>query len=142
MRHRLTGRGAVLAVSFLLFGVAVAVPLRDLVEQRAEIAVAQEANERRRAAVSALTESVQRWQDPAYVAAQARLRLHYVLPGETAVIVIDDTGKADEPAVTDSPDAMGDPFPLTTGLAVVNGDSWYERMWLSFDAVGGVGGAQ
>jgi len=138
MRHRLTGRGAVLAVSFLLFGVAVAVPLRDLVEQRAEIAVAQEANERRSAAVRGLAESVQRWQDPAYVAAQARLRLHYVMPGETAVIVIDDTAEAaGAPAIASAPDTVGDPFPLTTGMAVVRGDSWYERMWLSFDAAGG-----
>ena len=36
-----------------------------------------------------------KWKDPVYVRAQARDRLFYVYPGETAYVVIDDRGPAE-----------------------------------------------
>jgi len=144
-RHRLTGRGALLAVAFLLFGVAVAVPLRQLVEQRAEIAEARQANERTRAAVLALEQTAKRWQDPAYIAAQARARLHLVMPGETAFIVLaeeppGDAGSgagaaADPGAGAGAADA--DPFRLPAAARPAGRDTWYERVWESFAVAGG-----
>lgn len=151
-RHRLTGRGALLAVAFLLFGVAVAVPLRQLVEQRAEIAEARQANERTRAAVLALEQTAKRWQDPAYIAAQARARLHLVMPGETAFIVLADEPPADagSGAATDPGAGAGaaadpgagagadaDPFRLPAAARPAGRDTWYERVWESFAVAGG-----
>ncbi|MDD9205163.1 septum formation initiator family protein, partial [Georgenia sp. 10Sc9-8] len=54
----------------------------DLRTLNAEVAAAQERT-------AQLEEELERWQDPAYVQAQARDRLGYVVPGETPYVVID-----------------------------------------------------
>ncbi|MEU3279652.1 FtsB family cell division protein [Streptomyces antibioticus] len=88
-RSRLTGRAALLALVLCTLIVALAYPMRQYVSQRAEIADLE--RERRQAAerVEELRDLKARWQDDAYAEQQIRLRLHYVLPGETGYVVID-----------------------------------------------------
>lgn len=65
-----------------------AYPLREYAVQRGEIDALREQSAAAKRQVAELTEQHRRWQDPAYVRAQARQRLHYVLPGETPYVVI------------------------------------------------------
>ncbi|HEY8980683.1 MAG TPA: septum formation initiator family protein [Streptomyces sp.] len=105
-RSRLTGRAALLALVLCTLVVALAYPMRQYVSQRAEIADLQREQERAREKVEQLRDLKARWQDDAYAEQQIRLRLHYVMPGETGFVVVDpdaakqaraDAGAADRP---------------------------------------------
>lgn len=58
---------------------------RDAARARAEIAASQ-------ARIDVLNDELERWEDPAYVTAQARQRLGWVMPGETGYVVIGPDG--------------------------------------------------
>ncbi|MBD0420624.1 septum formation initiator family protein [Streptomyces sp. TRM S81-3] len=105
-RSRLTGRAALLAMVICTLVVALAYPIRQYVAQRAEIADLQRQRQETEERVEQLRDLKARWQDDAYAEQQIRLRLHYVMPGETGYIVIDpdaaeqsrtDLGSADRP---------------------------------------------
>ena len=105
-RSRLTGRAALLALVLCTLIVALAYPMRQYVSQRAEIADLEREKQQARERVEQLRDLKARWQDDAYAEQQIRLRLHYVLPGETGYIVVDpdavrqaraDLGTADRP---------------------------------------------
>jgi len=87
-RTGLTTRAAVLGLVFCALVVSAALPLREYLSQRSDIRQLeqQQADARRR--VTALEEQKTRLQDPAYISALARDRLHFVRPGETAYVVI------------------------------------------------------
>lgn len=82
-RSRLTGRAALLAMVLCSLVVALAYPIRQYVAQRAEIADLQREQRETRQRVEDLRDLKARWQDDAYAEQQVRLRLHYVMPGET-----------------------------------------------------------
>jgi cell division protein FtsB len=87
-RTTLTGRAAILALVLAVLLVALALPVRSYLAQRSELA---ELTARKAAAADSIAQLQQqrtRWGDPAYVKAQARERLHYVLPGETGYVVL------------------------------------------------------
>ncbi len=65
-----------------------------------------------------LTESLGKWRDPAYVEAQARARLHFVRPGETAYVVI-------------SPDSA--PAAVTPRVAEPVRVAWFDSLWQSVE---------
>jgi len=88
-RSRLTGRAALLALVVCTMVVALAYPIRQYVSQRAEIADMQQEKEDAAQRVEQLRDVKARWQDDAYAEQQIRLRLHYVMPGETGYVVID-----------------------------------------------------
>ncbi|MGX1270453.1 FtsB family cell division protein [Streptomyces phaeoluteigriseus] len=88
-RSRLTGRAALLALVLCTLIVALAYPMRQYVSQRAEIADLQREKQEARERVEQLRDLKARWQDDAYAEQQIRLRLHYVMPGETGFIVVD-----------------------------------------------------
>ncbi|WP_328427167.1 FtsB family cell division protein [Streptomyces sp. NBC_00443] len=88
-RSRLTGRAALLALVVCSMVVALAYPIRQYVSQRAEIADMQREKEEAAQRVEELRDVKARWQDDAYAEQQIRLRLHYVMPGETGYVVID-----------------------------------------------------
>ena len=87
-RNRITGRAAVLLLVLAMLGVAYAWPLREYYNQRAQIRDLRGATRATAARVIALEAEKARWADPAYIEAQARGRLHYVMPGEVAFTVI------------------------------------------------------
>jgi cell division protein FtsB len=81
---------------------------------RAQVAAAKKGNDD-------LNAELARWSDPAYIAAQARERLSFVMPGETAWRVVDPQtvpGEAPDPVVT-LPDTPAPAAP------------WYARVWQS-----------
>jgi cell division protein FtsB len=87
-RTLLTPRVAVLALLALGILLSAALPLREYVQQRGEIAALEEKQAATRERIAALEAEKARLQDPAYLAAEARRRLHFVLPGETAYVVL------------------------------------------------------
>lgn len=70
--------------------VILAPSLRLLVEQQQEIAALEQRVIEQQAVVDELQTEIDRWQDPAYIEAQARDRLLYVYPGDISYLVIDD----------------------------------------------------
>jgi len=79
------------------------------------------------AQVDDLDAQLARWQDPAFVVAQARERLAYVYPGETPYRVVD-------PDVA-RPAAAGSVDEAANGDAT-DGEPWFGRMWASVEAAG------
>ena len=88
-RPTLTGRAVVLAAILGMLVLTLAVPLRELVAQRAEINALRAANQAASARVDELVLREERLKDPAYVTSLIRERLHYVLPGEVGYVVLD-----------------------------------------------------
>ncbi|MFV0285773.1 MAG: FtsB family cell division protein [Demequina sp.] len=87
---------------------------------RADAAVAQEE-------LDDLNAEVARWSDDAYIEAQARERLRYVYPGETAYRVLDpETVTGDDSAAQD---AAEEPDAGPAG-------AWYDTLWDSVKEAG------
>ena len=84
--------GFTLTVLFLIVAalVSLAPSLKNLVEQQQEIALREQQLADARNQVDELEQQVARWQDPAYLKAQARDRLIYAFPGDITYLVADD----------------------------------------------------
>ncbi|WP_328806245.1 septum formation initiator family protein [Streptacidiphilus fuscans] len=81
-RPKLTGRAAVLALVVCALVAALAYPMRQFIAQRSQIAQQRAAQQQAQQQVDELRRERARWEDPAYVEAQARQRLHYGFPGD------------------------------------------------------------
>ncbi|MFT6534681.1 MAG: cell division protein FtsB [Alpinimonas sp.] len=80
-----------LIMGLTLLGVLILAPqLQILIEQRQQIADLRSVGASTQAELDDLTSQRARWDDPAYVRAQARDRLYYVMPGEISYLVIND----------------------------------------------------
>ena len=88
-RTSLTGRAAVLALVVCLLAIALAYPLREYLAQRGEIGDLEAKVAQQHKRVTELDRDRDRWRDPAFVRMQARERLHFVMPGETAYVVLE-----------------------------------------------------
>ncbi|MGH3385416.1 MAG: FtsB family cell division protein [Nocardioidaceae bacterium] len=114
---------AVLAVLLVSY----ASSLRTWVDQRDHINDLEAQIATDSAAVDALTEEKQRWEDPAYVEAQARERFGWVLPGEIGYRVIDEDGKAlGVTAELSEPDTQ----------STDESPAWWVTAWGSVEAAG------
>ena len=107
-----TRRAALLAVVVCALALTVAVPLRNYVAQRQELAAVSEQQQALADEVARLTQEQSRLADPAEVAAQARSRLGYVMPGEVPYVVELPPGAISGPA----PDPHA-------------GVPWYRSLW-------------
>jgi cell division protein FtsB len=87
---RLSGFTFVMLFVLVLAIVVLAPSLRTLVEQQNQISELQQAVEDKKNEVRELEGDIARWDDPAYIEAQARDRLVYVYPGDYTYLVIDD----------------------------------------------------
>ncbi len=112
----MTWRLFVLAAVVAALGVTLAQGLRVYFSQAQQIAEVRAEIEAQRTEIDRLNDELIRWDDPAFVEAQARERLGWVMPGETGYRVI---GLDGEPIGGDST-VLGPAEP--TGL-------WWERMW-------------
>jgi cell division protein FtsB len=75
----------------VVFGVVVLAPsLKLLIEQHSQIASLQNSVNKQKEKVATLRTQVARWDDPAYIEAQARNRLLFAAPGEYSYLVIPD----------------------------------------------------
>lgn len=97
--------------------------LRGYLDQRGQLADLQTQVAETEQDVSDLEGQLQDWEDPAFVERQARERLRFVMPGEVAYTVIDDTPEqvlADElPGIAGVPDDGSQSRP------------WYGEVWES-----------
>jgi cell division protein FtsB len=114
-RSALTPRAAILTVVIALVGASVALPLRDLVAQRSRINALRDRQTSAAAELREMNAQIARWNDPAFVAVQARERLHFVLPGQVGYVVLE----ADNAPV------------LIHGTApkTARSQSWYAAVW-------------
>jgi cell division protein FtsB len=124
-RSNLTGRAAVLALVVCLLAISLAYPLREYLSQRGDIAGYRAQVAEQEARVAELGRQHARWSDPAYVEAQARERLHYVMPGETSYVVLE----ADEPPAPDGS--------VATEAAPAARSPWFTDLWRSVEVAGG-----
>ena len=112
-RPTLTGRAAILVLVLAALVVTLAIPLRAWMSQQAEIAALEADVAQSRERVESLRAELEDWEDPAFVIAQARSRLHFVFPGEVGYVVL---GEDDRPIVPDE-ERVADQAP------------WYSRLW-------------
>ncbi|PZF55450.1 septum formation initiator family protein [Curtobacterium sp. MCBD17_034] len=85
---RFSGFSVLMLGIVVLFVVVLAPSLRTLIQQQQEIAQKEQQVAAQRADVATKKRDVARWDDPAYIEAQARDRLLYVYPGETSYLVM------------------------------------------------------
>jgi cell division protein FtsB len=89
----------VTVLALIVLGVVVLSPsLRVLAEQQQQIAQLESDLAAVDQEVQALEEQLERWNDRAFVEAQARSRLMFVYPGDITYLVIDDVA-VDEPGI-------------------------------------------
>lgn len=114
---------AVLMVSY-------ASSMRAYFEQRHQMDSLQGDIVESRANIEALQREKARWDDPAYVRAQARQRFGWVLPGEIAYQVIGEDGKP-----LDHDDSLTDPGVTTETEQPL----WWQSAWRSVEVAGNPG---
>lgn len=113
-----TWRLVVLLAVIAGLGLVLANSLRVYFAQAAEIATVREAIAAEQERIADLEDRLERWEDPEYVRSVARVRLGWVMPGETGYRVIDADGNPLEGATIEEPE------PELLG-------EWYEKMWTS-----------
>jgi cell division protein FtsB len=120
-RPSLTSRAAILAIVVGVLAVSYAYPLRAWYDQHSRRNALEQESAELRASIEELETELQLWDDPAFVRAQARERLNFVMPGEIGYVVVDETGTTQ---------------PVTTaeGIPVTAGGPWYSRLWASLEA--------
>src|SRR5688572_8418968 len=112
-RSPLTGRAAVLALVLAALVFSSVVPLRAYFSQRADLAELQARTEAQA--------QKEKWKDAAYVEAQARSRLHFVMPGEVGYVVLGD----DEAASASRKKAVA-----------ASDQAWFGKLWGSVEKAG------
>ncbi|MEU1289348.1 septum formation initiator family protein [Kitasatospora sp. NPDC005856] len=155
-RPRFTSRATVLVLVLCSLVAILAYPTRQFISQRAEISAQRAKADHARQQVEQLRREKARWQDPEYVKAQARARLHYAVPGETPYIAVDPAARASAQtsssaagAASSANPASGNPVsgnPVSGNPAAGNpaaagpagrtaaAKPWYASIWDSVDA--------
>jgi len=109
-----TGRAFILGAVGVTLLISLAVPVRTWFGQRAQVASLHTELEAAQQRVDELKIQAARWNDPSFVAAQARTRLRFVLPGEVGYVAL---GLPDDVAAAQA--AQAPPAP------------WYSSLWSS-----------
>ncbi|WP_179852775.1 MULTISPECIES: FtsB family cell division protein [unclassified Streptomyces] len=131
-RPRFTSRATVLVLVLCSLVAILAYPTRQFISQRAEISAQRAKADHARQQVEQLRRDKARWQDPEFVKAQARARLHYAVPGETPYIAVDPAGQA---SAKPSSSAAGAAASGGTAAAQARAAApWYASIWDSVDA--------
>ena len=129
-----TGRPPLVRPVTMLSGVLVIVTLllapyiRPWVTQRSQIDAGREQVEDLQREVTALDAELRRWNDPAFVRAQARQRLNFVMPGESGFVLL-----------VDGAHSVTRPDPRSATAAVPTGGDgqvWYAKVWDSIRIAG------
>ncbi|MGB3827294.1 MAG: septum formation initiator family protein [Ornithinimicrobium sp.] len=111
-----------LALVVVLLGVFLFPTVSGYVDQRREVNQLEQQIGADRADIAELEGEVRQWNNPDFIERNARDRLRFVRPGETAFTVLDDTGEV-----------LVEPLP---GMAAVSNDihesrPWYGEVWES-----------
>lgn len=123
----LSRRAALIAVLLLVVAAATAPNLRDFVNQQAELAAVTEEVAQREQRVADLQDQLDRWEDPAFVMAQARQRFGFVMPGEIGYVVLDEPVAEVEAA---------DPSTAAAADAARTDRAWFGSLWESLELAG------
>jgi cell division protein FtsB len=126
-RPRFTGRAAILVLVVAVLTVSYASSLRAYLQQRSHIAELKAQIAERSASIDDLEREKRRWNDPAFVQAQARERFGYLMPGETSYVVLGEDGKPLE-SETDLPDA--------SEVQKREPQAWWGPVWQSTELAG------
>ena len=118
-RRGITGRALVLGAVLILLVVVLASPVHRYVATRSALSQAEQARRANQAELVQLQKQVAQWNDPAYIAQQARARLQFAMPGDTVYVVVTPNTKP----------ATGASAPRDSTATRVPGDSWNERLW-------------
>jgi hypothetical protein len=110
----------VLALVVCALVVSAALPLREYIAQRSAIDQLLVAQTAQRARIAALEIQRRQLQDPSYLAALARQRLHFVKPGETAYVLL---APSAGPSVAGSAGGVSQPGPVGAEAP------WYAQIW-------------
>jgi cell division protein FtsB len=108
-----TRRAAVLALVVCALALTVAVPLRNFLTQRTDLADLRIEQQQKTQQLAGLTARIYQLRDPAYVKAEARERLSYVQAGEIPYVV----QTPGEGAAAQAGPGPGGPAP------------WFDRLW-------------
>jgi cell division protein FtsB len=126
-RPRFTGRAAVLVLVLAVLTVSYASSLRAYLQQRSHIGDLKAQIAEREASITDLEREKRRWEDPAYVKAQARARFGYLMPGEQGFEVIGADGKPLEAQAT-----LNDPDEVIKTVP----KAWWTAAWESMELAG------
>lgn len=129
-----TARALVMFIVLLMAFVVLFPTLRAYLGQRSDLVATRQERDEAAGRVDDLTHELSRWDDPAYVRAQARERLAYVYPGETAYRVIDPGAVAED--VNPGTGKAVSSGPVDVGFA--NDTPWYATVWSSVEVAGTV----
>ncbi|MGI8533165.1 MAG: FtsB family cell division protein [Geodermatophilaceae bacterium] len=91
----LTGRAVLLGLVVCALVLSLAYPVKEYLGQRADIAALEQTQRDTQARVDALESLRRQLQDPAYITAQARERLRYVMPGDRIYIPVQQQGRSE-----------------------------------------------
>ncbi len=84
-RRGLSNRALIVGIILFALAVTLAPPIQHYFTQRAQInSLRTQLSDNQKMLEDAATE-LAKWNDPEYVASQARARLHFVFPGERAI---------------------------------------------------------
>lgn len=130
----LTTRAAILVLVVVTVAVSLALPLREYVTQRSQIAAVEAQQAAATSRVAALEQAQRQLADPAYVAAEARRRLHMARPGDITYLVLPPGGPASADAGVRSPSSAGagsaGPVPPAAPPASAAPQSpWWAQVW-------------
>lgn len=140
-------RAGVVAALVVVCLLSVLAPLTTYVREQSTTATLTRQVEQATREKAALDVAVSRWDDPAFVSAQARARLHYVRPGETGYVVLDLPPEPSADALAGGAiPAPGDDAPgqaptagageASTDVVAGGDDPWYGRLWRSVEVAG------
>ena len=111
---------AILVVVLAVLVVSYASSMRAYLQQRSHINELHAQIDSSQRDIKALEREQRRWQDDAYIEAQARERFGWVLPGETSYQVIDRSGKPLERG-----DTLTDPGSVARQVP----DPWWDKVY-------------
>jgi cell division protein FtsB len=118
-RRPVTGRALILGAVLVLLVVLLAAPLHRFLSARSAVAASVSQRDDGQRQLKALQQLDHQLSDPAYIEAQARVRLQYALPGDTVYQVV-------QPGQTSSIDA---PPGKSTSTTTIAGATWNDRLW-------------
>ena len=124
-RPRFTNRMAILVVVLAVLVVSYASSMRAYLQQRSQINDLSAQIDSSQRDIGTLQREKRRWQDKAFVEAQARERFGWVLPGETSYQVIDRNGRPLE-----SSGGLTDPSSVARQVP----DPWWDKVYGSLAA--------
>ena len=87
-KRGLSNRALVVGIVLFVVAITLAPPIQNYFTQRAQINALKTQISDNQAMLDKAADELAQWDDPEFVASQARARLHFVFPGERQYIVI------------------------------------------------------